>query len=54
MAPLLLLAVAAGSSVQVLGGIPQGELHPLALMLAMLPLQLAALVWVWARSSRLP
>jgi hypothetical protein len=44
------LAGAALISVGAVGSIPHDGLHPLALMASLLPLQLAALLYVFARS----
>ncbi len=43
--PLAVLVLGALVSVSCLAAIPEGELHPLALLASLLPLQLAALVW---------
>lgn len=46
---LLLLAVAGALSFSAAASIPHDGLHPLALMAALLPLQLAALLYVFRR-----
>ena len=50
---ILLLLVAAGALSFAAGAnIPHDGVHPLALMAALLPLQLAALLYVFRRPSR--
>ena len=44
-----LLVVAALISAEALSGQVQGGFHPLGLLVALLPLQFAALFWVWQR-----
>ncbi len=46
---LLLLAAAGALSFSAAASIPHDGLHPLALMAALLPLQLAALLYVFRR-----
>ena len=46
---LLPLLMAAVLSVMAAAAMPNGGLHPLALMAALLPLQLAALLYVFSR-----
>jgi hypothetical protein len=46
---LLLLAAAAGLSFAAAAAMPHDGLHPLALMASLLPLQLAALLYVFRR-----
>jgi len=48
--PLLPLLAAGLISVGAYGSIPHDGLHPLALMASLLPLQLAALLYVFGRS----
>ncbi|MDI9407066.1 MAG: hypothetical protein QM522_10215 [Chitinophagaceae bacterium] len=50
MLPLLPLLAAGLISVGAYGSIPHDGLHPLALMASLLPLQLAALLYVFGRS----
>ena len=49
---LVPLLIGGGLSVAAAGSIPQDGLHPLALMAALLPLQLAALLYVLRTAHR--
>jgi hypothetical protein len=46
------LAVAALTSFSLFGAIAGDGLHPLGLLVSLLPLQLAALLWVFGRAGR--
>lgn len=52
--PVLVLALAATTSFAAFGAVPHDGFHPLAQMACLLPLQLAALLWVFTtpRSQR--
>ena len=47
LVPRVALLAGAGLSLTAFGLIPQDAFHPLALMASLLPLQLAALFWVF-------
>ncbi len=49
---LLVLAVAALTSFSLFGAIAGDGLHPLGLLVSLLPLQLAALLWAFGRAGR--